>query len=46
MNEIVSMAVALILVLMILSGTAGAQSRDEKYVIKGIWHVIERPHPQ
>jgi ABC-type nitrate/sulfonate/bicarbonate transport system substrate-binding protein len=35
MNEIVSMAAALILALMILSGTAGAQSRDEKYVIIG-----------
>ena len=35
MNKIISMAVALILALMILSGTAGTQARDEKYVIIG-----------
>jgi hypothetical protein len=33
MNKVISMAAALILALMILFGTAGAQSRDEKYVI-------------
>jgi ABC-type nitrate/sulfonate/bicarbonate transport system substrate-binding protein len=35
MNKIISMAAALIFAPIILSGTAGAQSRDEKYVIIG-----------